>query len=101
MCESRQDRIDELTRRFRGLLEERFPEKGSTLTEIEELTEEIGQAIEAEIEDAAVKEQGRGHEGNRMSCGCGGVARFVRDYVKEFRDWVTRTARRGDGQAAS
>ena len=25
----------------------------------------------------------------------------VRDYVKEFRDWVTRIARRGDGQAAS
>ena len=47
MCDSRKRQIEELTEQFRKLLEEKYPEKGSTLARIEELTEEIGQAIEA------------------------------------------------------
>lgn len=83
MCEDRKDKIEQLTQRFRELLEEKFPGKGSTLAQIEELTEEIGQAIEAEIEDSAIGEQGDGKECRGAFCACGRKARYVRNYIKE------------------
>jgi len=50
MEETRDQRIARLTEEFRKLLEEKFPEKGSTMRRIEELTEEIGREIEQKIE---------------------------------------------------
>lgn len=83
MCESREDRIEELTQRFRRLLEEKFPDKGSSLAEIEDLTEQIGQAIEGEIEDSAISEQGEGKGCKGAFCACGRKARYIRNYIKE------------------
>ena len=83
MCDSRKRQIEELTEQFRKLLEEKYPEKGSTLARIEELTEEIGQAIEAEIEDGAIREQGEGKDCKDTFCACGRKARYVRNYIKE------------------
>jgi len=57
MDESREQRIARLTEEFRKLLEEKFPEKGSTMQRIEELTEEIGKAIEEKIEDDATSKR--------------------------------------------
>lgn len=82
MEESRERRIARLTEEFRKLLEERFPEKGSTMQRIEELTEEIGQQIEQKIEDEATKQESRGYVGGFAVCECGGMARYVRDYEK-------------------
>jgi hypothetical protein len=84
MEESREQRIARLTEQFRKLLEERFPEKGSSMQRIEELTEEIGRAIEEKIEEDATKQEGRGHVGGYAICKCGHLARYVRDYEKRI-----------------
>jgi hypothetical protein len=81
--ETRKERIERLTREFKELLEEKFPEKGSTLERIEELTEEIGKAIEESIEDSATKQEGRGYVGRFTVCECGSWARYVRVYAKK------------------
>ncbi len=83
MEESREERIERLTREFRKLLEEKFPEKGSTLARIEELTQEIGTAIEEKIEDSATRQEGTGYAGRHAVCECGNAARYVRIYEKE------------------
>jgi hypothetical protein len=82
MEESRDQRILRLTEEFRKLLEEKFPERGSSMQRIEELTEEIGRAIEERIEEDATKQEGRGHVGSFSVCKCGFMARYVRDYGK-------------------
>ena len=63
MEETREQKISRLTEEFRKLLESKFPDKGSTLQRIEELTEEIGREIEHRIEDDAIKQEGRGYVG--------------------------------------
>lgn len=63
MEETREERIERLPEEFRKLLEDKFPNKGSTLARIEELTEEIGKMIEERIEDAATKQEGTGSMG--------------------------------------
>jgi len=82
MDETRNERIARLTEEFRRLLEEKFPEKLSTMQRIEELTEEIGREIERRIGDDATKQEGRGFCGSWSICECGGMARYVRDYEK-------------------
>lgn len=83
MEETREERIERLTREFKSLLEEKFPKKGSTLERIEELTEEIGKAIEEKIEDSATNQEGTGYVGRHAVCECGNAARYVRIYEKE------------------
>ena len=82
MRETREERIERLTREFRKLLEEKFPDKGSTMQRIEELTEEIGREIEQRIEEDATKQECRGYLGSWSQCSCGGRARYVLDYEK-------------------
>lgn len=82
MGETRQERIAKLLREIQELLEKEFPEKGSTMRHIEEITEKIGQKIEERIEDEATKQESRGHVGGFAVCKCGGMARYVRDYEK-------------------
>jgi len=82
MEETREQRIARLTEEFRKSLEEKFPEKGSTMQRIEELTEEIGCEIEQRIEEDATRQESRGYCGSWSMCECGGMARYVRDYEK-------------------
>jgi len=82
MEETREQRIARLTEEFRKLLEEKFPEKGSTMQRIEELTEEIGREIEQRIEEDSTRQESRGYSGSWSLCECGGMARYVRDYEK-------------------
>lgn len=82
MEETREQRIARLTEEFRKLLEEKFPEKGSTMQRIEELTEEIGREIGQRIEEDATRQEGRGYVGSYAVCKCGWMARYVRDYEK-------------------
>lgn len=84
MEETRVQRIARLTEEFRKLLEEKFPERGSTLERIEEITEEIGREIEQKIEEDATKQEGRGYVGRYAICKCGCAARYVRDYEKRI-----------------
>jgi hypothetical protein len=84
MEETRDQRISRLVDEFRKLLEEKFPEKGSTMRRIEELTEEIGVEIERRIEEDATRQENRGYVGSRAVCKCGGMARYVRDYDKHM-----------------
>jgi hypothetical protein len=84
MEETREQRIARLTEEFKKLLEEKFPEKGSTMRKIEELTEEIGREIEQKIEEDATQQESRGYSGSYAVCECGGMARYVRDYEKRI-----------------
>jgi len=84
MEETREQRIERLTAEFRKLLEEKFPEKGSTMQQIEELTEEIGREIERRIEEDATQQEYRGYVGSTALCECGRLARYVRDYTKRL-----------------
>jgi len=82
MEETREQGIARLVEEIRKLLEDKFPEKGSTMQRIEELTEEIGREIERRIEEDATKQENRGWVGGFAECKCGGKARYVRDYEK-------------------
>jgi len=80
--ETRAEKIERLTAEFRKLLEERFPERGSTMQRIEELTEEISREIGQKVEEDATEQELRGYVGSTALCECGRRARYVRDYTK-------------------
>jgi len=65
---------DEMIRRLRDeivkLLEERLPDKGSTIDEIERITEELGREIERKIEESVTRQEGRGYVGSLAPCKC-------------------------------
>ena len=82
MEETREERIAKLVKEVQELLEREFPEKGSTMQHIEELTEKIGREIEGRIEEEATEQESRGYEGSYVVCKCGWTARYVRDYEK-------------------
>jgi len=84
MEETREKRITRLTEEFGKLLEEKFPEKGSTMERIEEIAEEIGREITDRIEEDATNQEGRGYVGSYAICNCGCLSRYVRDYEKRI-----------------
>ena len=67
-------------------MEEKFPRRGSTLAEIEGITEEIGREITRKIEEDATKQEGCGYRGTAATCACGRAARYVRLAEKH---WLT------------
>jgi hypothetical protein len=85
LVETRYDMIRRLTEEIGMLLEARFPHKGSTLDEIEQITDEIGKEIERKIEDSATRQEGRGHVGNLAICNCGHLATYKKDYAKNWQ----------------
>src|SRR3990172_8885100 len=83
--ESRADRIKRLKEEIGELLEEKFPQKGSTIDEIEGITEEIGQEMERKIEESATRQESRGYVGSFAVCECGHQARYKKDYAKNWQ----------------
>ena len=83
--ESHEDTIKRLKEEIGKLLEEKFPEKGSTIDEIERITEEIGQEIERKIEESATGQESRGYVGSFAVCECGHQARYKKDYAKNWQ----------------
>jgi hypothetical protein len=61
--ESREEMIKRLTERFCELLEEKTPEEPGTLADIEKISQEIGEAIKAEIEESFCGSHGTGYVG--------------------------------------
>ena len=86
MVEMRAERIARLKETFGKLLEEKFPRPGSTLDEIERVTEEVGRELERRIEEEAVRQEGCGYQGFTTPCECGQEARYVRLAEKH---WLT------------
>jgi hypothetical protein len=82
--ERRKERIERLTAEFRKLLEEKFPDRGSTMEQIEQATEEVLREIGERIEDTATDQECRGYVGRSAICECGQSARYVRDYTKHL-----------------
>ena len=80
--ESRDEMIRRLKEEIGKLLEDRLPHKGSTIDEIERITEEIGR----EIEEGVTRQEGRGYVGSLAPCKCGGVAVYKKDYAKSLAD---------------
>lgn len=71
--ESRDEMIRRLKEEIGKLLEDRLPHKGSTIDEIERITEEIGREIERKIEEGVTRQEGRGYVGSLAPCKCCGV----------------------------
>lgn len=83
--ESRDEIIRRLKEEYGKLLEAKFPHKGSTIDEIERITEEIGQEIVRDIEESAKDQEGRGYVGSYAICACGGKAVYKKDYAKTWQ----------------
>jgi hypothetical protein len=83
--ESREEMIRRLKEEIGKLLEERLPHGGSTLDEIERITEELGQEIERRIEESITRQEGRGYVGSFAPCECGGRAVYKKDYAKNWQ----------------
>lgn len=83
--ETRDERIKRLHEEIGKLLEEKFPQKGSTIDEIERITEEIGQEIERKLEESATGQEIRGYVGSFAVCECGHQARYKKDYAKNWQ----------------
>jgi hypothetical protein len=83
--ESRDEMIKRLKDEIGKLLEERLPHKGSTIDEIERITEEIGREVERKIEKNVTRQEGRGYVGSLAACKCGGVAVYKKDYAKNWQ----------------
>jgi hypothetical protein len=88
--ESREEMIRRLKEEIGKLLEERLPLKGSTIDEIERVTEELGQEIERRIEESVTRQEGRGYVGSYAPCECGGKAMYKKDYAKDWQTLHTR-----------
>jgi len=83
--ESRVERIKRLKEEIGKLLEDKFPEKGSTIDEIERITEEIGQEVGRKIEESATGQESRGYVGSFALCECGHQASYKKDYAKNWQ----------------
>jgi hypothetical protein len=83
--ESRDEMTERLREEIGKLLEERLPRKGSTIDEIERITEELGQEIERKIEEGVTRQEGRGYVGSLARCKCGGVGVYKKDYAKTWQ----------------
>ena len=83
--ESRDEMIRRLKEEIGKLLEDRLPHKGSTIDEIERITEEIGREIERKIEEGVTRQEGRGYVGSLAPCKCYGVAVYKKDYAKSWQ----------------
>jgi hypothetical protein len=83
--ESRDEMIRRLKEEIGKLLEERLPRRGSTIDEIERITEELGREIERRIEESVTKQEGRGYVGSFAPCECGGRAMYKKDYAKTWQ----------------
>jgi hypothetical protein len=83
--ESREEMVKRLKEEIGKLLEEKLPHAGSTIDEIERITEEIGQEIERRIEDGVTKQEGRGYVGSFARCECGNRAVYKKDYAKSWQ----------------
>lgn len=83
--ETRDERINRLKEEIGKLLEEKFPQKGSTIDEIERITEEIGAEIERKIEESATSQESRGYVGSLAVCKCGHQAMYKKDYAKNWQ----------------
>ena len=83
--ESRDEMIRRLKEEIGELLEERLPREGSTIDDIERITEEIGREIERKIEECVTRREGRGYVGSLAACKCGGVGVYKKDYAKSWQ----------------
>jgi hypothetical protein len=85
VTESRDEMIRRLKEEIGKLLEDRLPHKGSTIDEIERITEEIGREIERKIEEGVTRREGRGYVGSLAPCKCGGLGVYKKDYAKNWQ----------------
>jgi len=85
MYESREEMIGRLKEEIGRLLDERLPLKGSTIDEIERITEELGREIERKIEEGVTRQEGRGYVGSFAPCECGNRAVYKKDYAKTWQ----------------
>ena len=76
--EERQRRIREIAERVAERVAEQWPEEGADVNDLEDFAERMGQDLQREISDEALRKEAARKEGNQSACPCGGKATFQR-----------------------
>ncbi len=79
--------IQKLLAQYEVQLRRALKKKPTTLEQIEDTAEEVGNQVKRDIEEQVIRKQGTGDQGPKATCACGQFARYVSDYPKR---WVTR-----------
>lgn len=84
MPTKRQEKLDEIARRFRERLEQEWPEGVTDVTGIEEIVLRIEHEVLREVTEEMLREQSGKRESNRKACSCGGEARYRKNSPVEI-----------------
>jgi hypothetical protein len=76
--EERQRRIREIAERVAERVAKQWPEDGTDINDLEDFAERMGQDLQREISDEALRKEAERKEGNQSACPCGGTATFQR-----------------------
>jgi hypothetical protein len=68
--------IDAMLKKMRQQLEEKLPHDNATLDQIEDAVEEIGTALQRELQQRIADQRAKKPRDNRLACPCGGVALY-------------------------
>lgn len=81
---TRQEKLDDLTRRFRERLEAEWPEGEADVTQIEDRVSRIEREVLREVTEEWVREQTGKRLGNSTACPCGAKATYRRQNGIDF-----------------
>jgi hypothetical protein len=84
MSTERQQKLDEIARRFRERLEAEWPTGETDATGVEEIVARIEREVLREVTEEMLREQSRRRPGNRSACPRGAVARYRKDGTLEL-----------------
>lgn len=76
--EERQRRIREIAERVAERVVEHWPAEGADINDLEDFAERMGQDLQREISEQALRKEAERKEGNQSACRCGGTATFQR-----------------------
>jgi hypothetical protein len=68
--------IDAMLKQLRQQLEEKLPDDNATFDQIEDAVEDIGTALQRELQQRIADQRAKKPRDNRLACPCGGVARY-------------------------
>jgi hypothetical protein len=68
--------IDAMLKKMRQQLEEKLPDDTATLDQIEDAVEDIGSALQRELQQRIADQRTKTPRDNRLACPCGGIALY-------------------------
>jgi hypothetical protein len=76
--DERQRRIREIAERVAQRVAEQWPEEGADINDLEDFAERMGQELQREISERALRKEAERKADNQSACACGGRALFQR-----------------------